>query len=237
MGLVTICKYKRTRVPFYVEQAGLNLYSLEELSWFLYHNICLADRSLMDERMCRWIADEIGYPELAARIRNGIASGTNFQNLILSVVGAADLFSNQELTMLGERLKGLGSLQEQERLKMRADELLDNRNEWAAMEEYRHILRMHQNNRLGMEFYAAVWNNLGVCYARQFLFEEAADCFETSYEYAPDEKVMEQADLARKLSEGSYPELERKDFDFMNPQKKLLQWEREYRMRQKQQNA
>ena len=64
--------------------------------------------------------------------------------IIVSVVGAADLFSNQELAALGERLKGLSALQEQERLKMRADELLDNRNEWAAMEEYRHILRMHQ---------------------------------------------------------------------------------------------
>ena len=234
MGLVTICKYKRTRTPFYVEQAGLNLYSLEELAYFLYHNICLADRSLFDERMCRWVAEEIGYPELAARIQNGIASGTNFQNLVLSVVGAADLFSNQELAALGERLKGLGSLQEQERLKMRADELLDNCNEWAAMEEYRHILRMHQNNRLGMEFYAAVWNNLGVCYARQFLFAEAAECFETSCEYKQDEATESQAELARQLSEGFRPGTGKKDLDFTNPQKQLLQWEREYRMRQKQ---
>ena len=44
MGLVSICKYKRTKTPFFVEQAGLNLYSLEELAWFLYHNICLFDK-------------------------------------------------------------------------------------------------------------------------------------------------------------------------------------------------
>lgn len=234
MSLVTICKYQRTRTPFYVEQAGLNLYSLEELAYFLYHNICLADRSMFDERMCRWIADEIGYPELAARIRNGIASGTNFQNLVLSVVGSADLFSNPELTALGDRLKSLSSLQEQERLKMRADELLDNHNEWAAMEEYRHILRMHQNNRLGMEFYAAIWNNLGVCYARQFMFEEAADCFETSCEYSQNDEVEQQAELARQLAEGGRPPVEKKAYEFPNPQKQLLLWQREYRARQKQ---
>lgn len=233
MGLVTICKYKRAKTPYLAEQAGLHLYSLEELAWFLYHNICLAERSFFDERLCRWIAEEIGYPELASRIRNGIASGTNFQNLVLSVVGAADLFSNQELAALGDRLKGLSALQEQERLKMRADELLDNRNEWAAMEEYRHILRMHQNSRLGMEFYAAVWNNLGVCYARQFLFREAAECFETSCEYSPSEETEQQAELAGQLAEGIHPGPGKKDFDFSNPQKKLLQWERDYRMRQK----
>lgn len=234
MGLVTICKYKRTKTPFFVEQAGLNLYSLEELAWFLYHNICLADRQMFDERLCRWIAEEVRYPELAKRIQNGIASGTNFQNLVLSVVGAVDMFSNRQLAELGERLKGLSTLQEQERLKMRADELLDNRNEWAAIDEYRHILRMHQNNRLGMEFYGAVWNNLGVCYARQFLFAEAADCFETSCEYAPDEEVERQAELARQLAGGEKPGGKKRDLDFTNPQKKLLKWEHEYRIRQKQ---
>lgn len=233
MGLVTVCKYRRTKTPYFVEQAGLNLYSLEELAWFLYHNICLADRQMFDERLCQWIANEVRYPELAKRIQNGIALGSNFQNLVLSVVGAVDLFGNRELAALGERLKGLSSLQEQERLKLRADELLDNRNEWAAMEEYRHILRMHQNNRLGMGFYAAVWNNLGVCYARQFLFGEAAGCFETSCEYRPDAEVEQQAELARQLSNGWKPEGEKRDFDFANPQKRLLQWEHEYRVRQK----
>ena len=212
MGLVTICKYNRTAQPFYIRQAGINLYSLEELAWFLYHNICLADRQLFDDRLCRWLSEEAGCRDLARRIQNGIASGSSFQNLVLSVVGAADMYDKKELSELGERLKGLGSLQEQERLKLRADELLDNHNEWAAMQEYRHILRMHQNSRLGMTFYGAVWNNLGVCYARQFLFGEAADCFETSCEYAPDEEVERQAELARQLAEGVRPSGEKNIF-------------------------
>lgn len=90
-------------------------------------------------------------------------------------------------------------MQEQERLKLRADELLDNGNDWAAMEEYRHILRMHQNLKLGVSFYGAVWNNLGVCFARQFLFERAKDCFEHALEYTPDEEIRKQAELAEKL--------------------------------------
>lgn len=233
MGAVTICKYRRTKTPFLVEEAGLGLYSLEELAWFLYHNICLADRRMFDERLCRWIDEEAGYPDLAKRIQNGIASGSNFQNLIVSIVGAVDLFDNRELAGLGERLKKLSALQEQERLKMRADELLDNRNEWAAMEEYRHILRMHQNNRLGMAFYGAIWNNLGVCYARQFLFDNAAECFEISCEYQSDENVERQAALARELAKGERLGGGKKDFDFENPQKKLLKWEHEYRVRQK----
>ncbi len=233
MGLVTVCKYRRTNNPYVVEQVGLQLYSLEELAWFLYHNICLADRQMFDERLCGWLQEEVGCPELAQRIRSGMRAGTNFQNLVVSVVASVELFTGRELAELGERLKSLGSLQEQERLKMRADELLDTRNERAAMEEYRHILRMHQNNRLGMAFYGAVWHNLGVCYARQFLFEKAADCFETANDYCPDEESEAQAEAARSLAEGRRERGKQRPEDYGNPQKKLLEWEQEYRNRQK----
>ena len=85
MGLVTICKYKRAKTPYLAEQAGLHLYSLEELAWFLYHNICLAEPQMFDDRLCRWLEEEIGSSELARRIRNGKESGTNFQNLVISI--------------------------------------------------------------------------------------------------------------------------------------------------------
>lgn len=232
MGLVTVCKYNRTKNPFFIERAGLNLYSVEELAYFLYHNICVVDRQLFDERLCRWL-QETGCQELAGKIRDDIRSGTDFQKLVLTVAGASGFFSPEEQNDLRERLNGLAGLKEQERLKMRADELLNNRNEWAAAEEYRHILKMHQNSSLGMEFYSAVWNNLGVCYARQFLFGRAARGFETAYEYHPDEELLEQAELAAQLAQGILPGAGKKKEDVTDPQKRLLQWEREYRMRQK----
>lgn len=233
MGSVFTCKYKRAKTPFFIEQAGVNLYSLEELSYFLYQNICLVDRAFFDERLCRWLQEETGCSELAAWIRRGNSSGTDLQKLVTAAVGASGFFSGKELSELGERLRGLVKLQEQERLKLRADELLNSRNEWAAAEEYRHILQMHQNSRLGMGFYGAVWNNLGVCYARQLLFREAARCFETAYEYQPEEEIREQAELAWQLAEGILPGAGKKQEAFADPQKRLLQWEREYRVRQK----
>lgn len=232
MGTVTICKYPRAKIPFLLEQAGIHVYSLEELSWFLYHNIFLAERQLFDEKLCKWIAEELDYPELAQRLRNGITSGMSFQNLVMSLLSSVDMFTNEELKELGERLKKLNSLQEQERLKLRADELLDNGKEWAAIEAYRKILKMHQNTRLGVAFYASIWNNLGVCYVRQFLFEEAANCFAVSYEYDLDESVKEQERLAREFAEGKFSDKDL-SLEYINPQKTLLGWEKEYRLKQK----
>lgn len=233
MGLVCVCRYNRTKTPLFVEQAGVDLYSLEELSYFLYHNICLIDRHFFNERLIRWLKEETGCQELAERLEKGISSGAALKDLVLAVVGASGLYSGRSLSELEERLRGLGTLNEQERLKLRADELLNNRNEWAAVEEYRRILKMHQNNRLGPGFYGAVWNNLGVCYARQFLFREAAECFETAYEYRQEEEIREQAELAGQLAEGILPGAGKKRTGPADPQKQLLKWEREYRVRQK----
>lgn len=64
---------------------------------------------------------------------------------------------------------------------------------------------MHQNTRLGVEFYAAVWNNLGICYVRQFLFERAVECFETSMQFAPHEDTRKYRELAEQLAAGKRP--------------------------------
>lgn len=100
MGLVAVCKYQRTKTPFFVEQAGLNLYSLEELSYFLYHNICLADRRLFDERLSRWLREEFGCTKLAEQIEKRKTSGAGIQDLVLPVVEAGGFFSGQEIAEL-----------------------------------------------------------------------------------------------------------------------------------------
>lgn len=233
MGLVKICNHKRANAPFFVEQAGVSLYSLEELAYFLCHNACLADRRFFDERLCRWLDAEAGCQKLAERLRDGIARGNGLSKLVLLIEQEAGLYSVHELEELKKSLKGLGALQEQERMKLRADGLLRNRNEWAAVDEYRRILRMHQNSRLGMAFYGAVWNNLGVCYARQFLFDEAAECFEAADAYHPDEEAKRQAGLARALAKGQKPDRGQTAAEFADPGRQLLKWEREYRVRLK----
>ncbi|MDE6895497.1 MAG: hypothetical protein K2P43_04860, partial [Lachnospiraceae bacterium] len=99
MGLAMVCKYQRAERPFFIEQAGLNVYSVEELAYFLYHNICVVDRQFFDEGLCRWM-EETGGQELAGKIRKGISSGTDFKNLVLMAVEAPGFFSAEELSLL-----------------------------------------------------------------------------------------------------------------------------------------
>lgn len=190
MCAVILCKRKRAAIPYEIESMGIHLYSLEELAYFLYENVYMVDRRILGRRLFRWISEEIGDEGLAVRLEKGSESGIGLPNLILAILREVDYYTQEELNTLSERMKLLATYQEQERLKLRADEYFINGNYQAAIYEYQKILDIRQSDRLGVEFYAHVWNNLGVCYCRLFLFYKASKAFRTSYQYQRDSQVL-----------------------------------------------
>ena len=183
MGTVKICAHEMAKTPYFVEAAGIHLYSIEELAYYLYENIYLVDDMMMEEKLYSWIEMELGMRTLAEKLRGG-----------------SGYYSEKEFNELSEKIKEISLLQAQERMKYKADELAQNENYWAAILEYERLLSIRQNSRLTVEFYAKVWNNLGGCYARLFLFEKAAACYESAYQFQKISEYKEKAYYARKLA-------------------------------------
>lgn len=199
MGTVMICRDEPVKTPYYIESMGIRLYSMEELAFFLYENVYLADRQMLGERLWEWIRTEIHNPELAEKLKKGAEAGSSIQNMVLTILRSVDYYTQEELTELSARLKVLKTYQEQERLKLRADEYFINGNYQAAIYEYEKILDIRQSDRLGVEFYAHVWNNLGVCCCRLFRFGQAARAFRTSWQYQKDPEVLKEYVFAMRL--------------------------------------
>ena len=63
----------------------------------------------------------------------------------------------------------------------RLDYLVKERMYGRAVSEYREILKRKNPGKLGVQFYAAIWNNLGAAYAGMLDFRRAADCFLEAY--------------------------------------------------------
>lgn len=199
MGAVIICRQEPAKTPYYIESMGIRLYSMEELAYFLYENVYLADRQMLGPRLWEWIRSEIHNPELADRLQKGAEAGSSIQNMVLTILRSVDYYSQEELMQLSSKMKVLNTYQEQERLKLRADEYFINGNYQAAIYEYEKILDIRQSERLGVEFYAHVWNNLGVCYCRLFQFGRAAQAFRTSWQYERDPGVLKEYVCAMRM--------------------------------------
>lgn len=56
-----LCQAKKAQTPYFIENISTNIYSLEELCYYLYHNLYLVDKTIVNEGLCGWIAEELSF--------------------------------------------------------------------------------------------------------------------------------------------------------------------------------
>ena len=44
-----LCQTKKAQRPYFIENISMNIYSIEELCYYLYHNLYLADHTVFNE--------------------------------------------------------------------------------------------------------------------------------------------------------------------------------------------
>ena len=57
-----LCQTKKAQRPYFIENISMNIYSIEELCYYLYHNLYLADHTVFNEELCSWLRDEPDAP-------------------------------------------------------------------------------------------------------------------------------------------------------------------------------
>ena len=50
-----LCQTGRAEAPYFIENISMNIYSLEELWYYLDPNLYLIYQTILNEEMCNWI--------------------------------------------------------------------------------------------------------------------------------------------------------------------------------------
>lgn len=184
-----LCLAKQANQPYYIENIRTGIYSLEELCFYLHNNLCLIDESIMNEKLCDWIRDELHlsrlYRILYGQLQKMEEKSPTEQDaaaFVLPIFREAGYLTSQEMRDYQDQLSKLVVQSDEMKQKMRGDYLVKEKMFARAAWMYRQILKKRSPGKLGSQFYAGVWNNLGVALAGLFRFEEAADCFWESYQ-------------------------------------------------------
>lgn len=193
--------------PFYIESIGRNICSLEELCYYFSQYIYLIDESVMNLELCKWIRQRIGSEKLKNRLLRALER-ENPEEFVLAVFQECGYLGKQELKLFQEQFAEILAEPEEVRRKMKADYLVEFGRYVIALQEYEKILSGQKKGRMGMQFYAAVQENMAAAYARLFEFEEAARCLWESYQTMKSKKVYEKylRILPLFLSEKKYQE-------------------------------
>lgn len=176
-----LCLLKQAEKPYYIENIRTGIYSLEELCFYLYHNIYLIDETIINEKLCDWLRDELGLTRLYRQLYEQLEKRDGAAFFILPIFREAGYLTHAQLRAFQEKLSKLEVQSDDMKQKLRGDYLVRESMFACAIGEYRRILKRRNPGKLGSQFYAAVLNNLGAAYAGLFQFEHAADCFYEAY--------------------------------------------------------
>lgn len=203
-----LCLLGQAKKPYYIENIRTGIYSLEELCFYLYHNMCLIDASIMNEGLCDWIRDELHLTKLYRQLYEQLEKNDGAAFFVLPIFREAGYLSHQKMREYQENLAKLEVQSEDMKQKLRGDYLVKEKMFARAVWEYRRILERRNPGKLGTQFYAGVWNNLGAAYAGLFQFEAAAECFWESYSMMKTKETFRKyiSALPLFLSEEAYQE-------------------------------
>ena len=207
MSSYYLCRTECAEKPFYIESIGRNIFSLEELCYYFSQYVYLIDESVMNLELCKWIGSELGLEKLKNRLMRALER-ENPSEFVLPIFQECGYLDKQELKLFQEQFAEILMEPEEVRRKMKADYLVEFGRYVIALQEYEKIMTAQKKGKMGMQFYAAVQENMAAAYARLFEFEEAARCLWESYQTMKSRKVYEKylRILPLFLSEKKYQE-------------------------------
>ena len=181
---------KEAKLPFHIVSADIDIYSIEELAYYLHNNIFMVGKEFFDEELIEFIHTQLEMEGLAGKIKYLTDHRGTFPELMMTIVNASGYYNEEEVEELVNTLRMIGTKSVTERLKVRADLFMEAGKLGRAFEIYKEILTMQRDKTLTNIFYGKVCNNLACIYARRMEYSEAVLYYRKAYELCQDENIV-----------------------------------------------
>ena len=184
-----LCQTKKAQRPYFIENISMNIYSIEELCYYLYHNLYLADHTVFNEELCNWLRDELELVHLAAKLKQNLERNVSVEEMIYPVFKEINYLAYEELRTLNGRIERRNSESEEIREKQKGDALMENRMYVNAIRVYQKLLEKESKDVSG-EMRERIFHNQGCAYSYLFQMDKALDCFFMAWRENRSEKAL-----------------------------------------------
>ena len=226
MGELLLCGRELASVPYYIESISLNVYSLEEICYYLKEYIDLVEGSFMDKELIRWIGQELKQGELADKLTELKEQGGKLIEFVNAIVSGCNYCTPEECKTMAEKLAIFENKTEIECKKIRADRLLEKKRYQASILAYQKLL---EHSGISGAFAGDIYHNLGTAYAGMFLFEDAAESYGKAFQRNQNPISGKQRRVALQLAAGIVPQApSASETDYQIPEDALEAWKEAY---------
>lgn len=181
MGELLYCNEPIAAMPYYIEGLSWNVYSLEELCYYIENNTYLIERDFMNEELCTWIGKEVKNIKLAERLRDIMHMEGKLSEFVLVILVECGYCPKDKIRSIIQLIQEMEEKSDFECNKLRADRFMEKEKYLSGIYEYKRLLETPDACNQEKWLLGNIWHNLGTAYARLFLFKEAIHCYETAY--------------------------------------------------------
>lgn len=200
MTRLIICNGKRATTPFHFPMTGINVYSIEELCYYLYENIYMITEETFTKELCDFIEKELGLKDRADKLREMLLVHASLKDLVVCVLCSCDYYMEPEVKRILHIIDEIAGLPQIKRNQLLADQFLSYKNYVQAKKMYSEILDDFDITALEPKEVGNIYHNLGVIYLHLMGFKEATQLFRQAYEKNRNTESLRQYLFSLRLS-------------------------------------
>ena len=167
--------------PYYLSGLGVNIYSMDELCFYLVRDSYILDSDLVDDKLCDYIEEQMELPSIADKLRELIENNAPVGEMVTTILERTGYCSEDEIKKIRQILVDNASLSFSAKRKLRGDNLVRAGKYARAIEEYQYVLKS-MDPKDDPELASSILHNIGSAYAQMFLFDKVADYYRRAYE-------------------------------------------------------
>ncbi len=179
---------KQSETPYYIENDNLNVYSLEEINYYLYNRMHTVTADLFSDSFFDYIEKGLDRADIAKGLKMLKMRGGKIKDFIAYIFKESNYYSQREVEQVSWLLVKIDSLLVPERKKIEGDFLFKEKRYGEAADVYKDILKKAKKGAEDAPFYAKVAYAVGTVYARLYLGKAANYYFSYAYELNPEPK-------------------------------------------------
>ncbi len=179
MGNMYRCTGRKGNRPFYLNKICVRIYSADELAYCLCENPEILETDIFTPELIAWLEEECGVREMAQELSRCIARSLPLSRYVEAVLDRVGFVTDKEKKTIMEIVRQGSGGNIIKRRKTHADFYLRKERFAHAIREYEALIE--QVDESEHAFLGSVYHNMGIAFARQFLFEQAACAFRNAY--------------------------------------------------------
>lgn len=182
MGRIILCETQPSTTSYIFPNTKIEVFSYEELCYYIYNNIALIAEEYISTRMFNWMEDGLKLPELARDLRKikekETSDLTDLCTAILTYKEYYTIPEVKEFIFRMERMKGMTPPQFR---KMQADGFLRYHKYLKAVSVYDEILEQYPDIK-NTKLLGSIYHNRAVALANNFELKEAMESYLRAFE-------------------------------------------------------